>query len=51
MAVMLREVIEQKRDYLYKIALSKGLSSKAVLELSQELDKLLNEYERSKLKN
>ncbi|WP_088105201.1 aspartyl-phosphate phosphatase Spo0E family protein [Halalkalibacter urbisdiaboli] len=46
--MILREAIEQKRDHLIKIGLSKGLSSKSVLELSQELDRLLNQYEKEK---
>ncbi|WP_332697142.1 aspartyl-phosphate phosphatase Spo0E family protein [Halalkalibacter lacteus] len=38
-------IIEQKRSELIELALIKGLSSQAVLTLSQELDSLLNHYE------
>jgi hypothetical protein len=37
--------IEKKRNELIELALIKGLSSQAVLTVSQELDSLLNHYE------
>ncbi|MDT8862833.1 aspartyl-phosphate phosphatase Spo0E family protein [Alkalihalobacillus sp. MEB130] len=41
----LRNLIEKKRIELIELALIKGLSSHAVLTVSQELDTLLNHYE------
>ncbi|MBN6887333.1 aspartyl-phosphate phosphatase Spo0E family protein [Cytobacillus horneckiae] len=38
--------IEQKRRELIQIAMRNGLNSAAAIEYSQELDVLLNEYNR-----
>lgn len=40
----LLNIIEKKRKELIELALLKGLSSQAVLVVSQELDALLNHY-------
>jgi hypothetical protein len=42
--------IEKKRNELIELALIKGLSSQAVLTVSQELDSLLNHYENQNKK-
>jgi hypothetical protein len=41
----LLDIIEKKRTELIELALLKGLSSHAVLIMSQELDTLLNQYD------
>ncbi|WP_332633676.1 aspartyl-phosphate phosphatase Spo0E family protein [Halalkalibacter flavus] len=43
----LLRTIEKKRNELIELALIKGLSSHAVLTVSQELDTLLNHYENA----
>ncbi len=40
----IRHDIERKRDEMNKASVSHGISSKIVLKISQELDKLLNKY-------
>ncbi|WP_336788390.1 aspartyl-phosphate phosphatase Spo0E family protein [Paenibacillus sp. MMO-177] len=40
----IRNDIERKRDEMNKASVSHGISSKIVLKISQELDKLLNKY-------
>ncbi|GAE34716.1 aspartyl-phosphate phosphatase Spo0E family protein [Halalkalibacter akibai] len=44
MSERLLDIIEIKRRELIELASLKGLSSQAVLALSQELDALLNHY-------
>lgn len=44
----LLECIEKKRMELVKTGLTQGLTSKAVLIISQELDELLNQYNNGK---
>jgi stage 0 sporulation regulatory protein len=46
----LLDVIEQKRTELIHIALVNGLSSSNAIKCSQELDHLLNEYNRKYIK-
>jgi uncharacterized protein YoaH (UPF0181 family) len=43
-------LIEQKRTELIQVAMKSGLSSAAAIRYSQELDALLNEYNRSFIK-
>ncbi|ERN53316.1 aspartyl-phosphate phosphatase Spo0E family protein [Alkalihalophilus marmarensis] len=38
--------IEEKRNELIKVGTSNGLHSKKAVEVSQQLDQLLNEYDR-----
>ena len=40
------EAISQKRDEMIKIGMAKGLLSEETINCSQELDKLLNKYNR-----
>jgi hypothetical protein len=40
------EAINKKRDEMIKIGMSKGLHSEETISCSQELDNLLNEYNR-----
>ncbi|GAE24367.1 hypothetical protein JCM9140_284 [Halalkalibacter wakoensis JCM 9140] len=47
MSDRLLKIIETKRNELIELALLKGLSSPAVLVVSQELDTLLNHYENA----
>lgn len=42
----LLNVIEKKREELVKIAVKNGLSSSAAIRYSQELDNLINIYNR-----
>ncbi|MEK4565144.1 aspartyl-phosphate phosphatase Spo0E family protein [Alkalihalobacillus sp. NPDC078783] len=42
----LHEIIEMKRQQLLVASRSNGLSSSNVLKISQELDKLLNQYDK-----
>jgi hypothetical protein len=44
--VDLEEAINEKRDEMIKIGMTKGLSNKETIVCSQELDDLLNEYRR-----
>ncbi|MFP7296625.1 aspartyl-phosphate phosphatase Spo0E family protein [Neobacillus niacini] len=44
--VDLEEAINEKRDEMIKIGMTKGLSNKETIICSQELDNLLNEYRR-----
>ncbi len=46
----LLDIIEQKRAELIHIALVNGLSSATAIKCSQELDRLLNEYNRKYIK-
>lgn len=39
-------VISEKKDEMIKIGIEKGLLSEETIKCSQELDKLLNEYNR-----
>ncbi|GAA0337703.1 hypothetical protein GCM10008967_29940 [Bacillus carboniphilus] len=41
---LLAEAIEQKREELIRIVNQSGLSSNLAIRYSQELDRLLNEY-------
>jgi hypothetical protein len=43
-------LIEKKRAELIQIAISNGLSSSVAIRYSQELDHLLNEYNRIYIK-
>ncbi|MFE4521145.1 Spo0E family sporulation regulatory protein-aspartic acid phosphatase [Cytobacillus firmus] len=43
-------LIEQKRTELIQVAMKSGLSSAVAIRYSQELDALLNEYNRSFIK-
>ncbi|SET92892.1 Spo0E like sporulation regulatory protein [Salinibacillus kushneri] len=47
---VLYEEILEKREKMLEIADDHGISSKKTLTVSQELDKLLNRYIKSKLK-
>ncbi|MFE8695072.1 Spo0E family sporulation regulatory protein-aspartic acid phosphatase [Cytobacillus sp. FJAT-53684] len=40
------QLIEQKRLELIQVAMKNGLTSSIAIRTSQELDKLLNEYNR-----
>ncbi|MDQ0206231.1 aspartyl-phosphate phosphatase Spo0E family protein [Alkalicoccobacillus murimartini] len=42
----LYEIIEKKRQQLVKASRSNDLCSSQVLKLSQELDRLLNQYDK-----
>lgn len=42
----LLSLIEQKRTELIQVAMKSGLNSSAAIQYSQELDALLNEYNR-----
>ena len=44
MEVLLKKV-ELTREKMIQVALEKGVSHKETIELSKELDRLLNEYE------
>ncbi|KUP06828.1 Spo0A-P phosphatase [Bacillus coahuilensis p1.1.43] len=44
--LILLDKIESKRKELLSIAAEQGLTSLAAIEVSQELDQLLNEYNR-----
>ncbi|TDL74323.1 aspartyl-phosphate phosphatase Spo0E family protein [Neobacillus sp. YX16] len=44
--VDLEEAINEKRNEMIKIGMTKGLSNKETIACSQELDNLLNEYRR-----
>jgi hypothetical protein len=44
--VDLEEAINEKRDEMIKIGMTKGLSNRETIVCSQELDNLLNEYRR-----
>ncbi|NWQ41488.1 aspartyl-phosphate phosphatase Spo0E family protein [Bacillus sp. EB106-08-02-XG196] len=44
--VDLEEAINEKRDEMIKIGMTKGLSNKETIICSQELDNLLNEHRR-----
>ena len=46
--VDLEEAINEKRDEMIHIGMTKGLSCEETVLCSQELDKLLNDYRRSK---
>ncbi|TSB45166.1 aspartyl-phosphate phosphatase Spo0E family protein [Alkalicoccobacillus porphyridii] len=46
MTTNLYEIIEKKRQQLNQASHSKELSSSAVLKISQELDRLLNQYDK-----
>ncbi len=43
-------LIEKKRSELIQVAMSNGLNSTDAIKFSQELDALLNEYNRTFLK-
>ncbi|EIT86274.1 hypothetical protein A374_06731 [Fictibacillus macauensis ZFHKF-1] len=43
--IVLRELIEVKREELITTGMTKGLNSDEVLTISQELDLLLNMYQ------
>ena len=43
-------LIEKKRAELIQVAITNGLSSSVAIRYSQELDNLLNEYNRNFLK-
>ncbi|MDQ0216955.1 aspartyl-phosphate phosphatase Spo0E family protein [Peribacillus cavernae] len=43
-------LIEKKRVELFQIVSKNGLNSKVTLEYSQELDQLLNQYNKTFLK-
>lgn len=45
------ELIEKKRAELIQAAITNGLSSSVAIRYSQDLDKLLNEYNRTYLTN
>ncbi|WEG15517.1 aspartyl-phosphate phosphatase Spo0E family protein [Alkalihalophilus pseudofirmus] len=42
----IEESIEKKRNELIKVGTSNGLHSKKAVEVSQQLDQLLNKYDR-----
>ncbi|OLS37701.1 hypothetical protein BTR22_08900 [Alkalihalophilus pseudofirmus] len=42
----IEESIEKKRNELIKVGTSNGLHSKKAIEVSQQLDQLLNKYDR-----
>jgi hypothetical protein len=44
--VDLEEAINEKRDEMIKIGMTKGLCSEETVLCSQELDKLLNDYRK-----
>ncbi|MDP4087171.1 MAG: aspartyl-phosphate phosphatase Spo0E family protein [Bacillota bacterium] len=46
----LLDLIENKRAELIQAAITNGLSSSVAIRYSQELDKLLNEYNRNFIK-
>ncbi|RLQ91654.1 aspartyl-phosphate phosphatase Spo0E family protein [Falsibacillus albus] len=48
---LLLDKIEKKREDLIRIACEQGLNSNLAIEYSQELDRLLNEYNRLFLKS
>lgn len=43
--------IDEKRNKMIAIAMDSGLNSKETIKCSQELDSLLNQYERIKMVN
>ncbi|RXT05280.1 aspartyl-phosphate phosphatase Spo0E family protein [Ammoniphilus sp. CFH 90114] len=44
--ILLQILIEKKREYLHELAKKKGLSNPEVLQVSQELDGLIYNYQR-----
>ncbi|MFJ8066517.1 aspartyl-phosphate phosphatase Spo0E family protein [Psychrobacillus sp. NPDC096426] len=45
MLELLLKKVELTREKMIQVALEKGVSDKETIELSKELDRLLNEYE------